>query len=87
MLIAHGVATQDAEVLAEQFGTHLTPGYTTTLDHETGAATRSAIRMADDYTVSANQFRELGVGEVALRVVRNPMPLRHRIVHIQKEEI
>ena len=87
VVVAHGVATQDADLLAAQFGTHPVSTYTTTVDHETGTATRSALRRDEDDTVPANRLRELGVGEAALRVVKNRQPLRHRIIHVQREEI
>ena len=87
VVVAHGVATQDADMLAAQFGTHPVSTYTTTVDHETGTATRSALRRDEDDTVPANRLRELGVGEAALRVVKNRQPLRHRIIHVQREDI
>ena len=87
VVVAHGVATQDADLLAAQFGTHPVSTYTTTVDHETGTATRSALRRDEDDTVPANRLRELGVGEAALRVVKNRQPLRHRIIHVQREDI
>ncbi len=87
VIIAHRVEGDDAEALATQFGTTPTVEMTPTVDFETGQATRGSFRRRQGFTVPPNQLRELGPGQVALRVVRKPLTQRHTIVTVHREEI
>jgi len=87
VIIAHRVEGDDAEALATQFGTTATVEMTPTVDLVTGLATRGSFRRRQGFTIPPNQLRELGPGQVALRVVRKPLAQRHTSVTIQREEI
>ncbi len=87
VVVAHRVASPDAELLASQFGTVPSVDVSTQVDYQTGAVTRGTMRRAQTYAITPDQFRNLSPGEVALRVTREAPALRHRIVHITREEI
>ena len=85
-MIAHRVAAPDAAALAKQFGMTDTVETNTPVDYETGAAARGTFRRGQRPTIPPETFQELGVGEAALRVVRAPLPERHRIITVYREE-
>jgi len=87
VVVAHRVAGPDADVLAGQFGTTSTVEVTPNIDYTTGDVTRGTVRRGQTYTISPGQLRDLEPGHVALRVVQWPLPLRHRLVSVYREEI
>jgi DNA polymerase III delta prime subunit len=87
VVIAHRVAGPDAEILASQFGTTPTVEVTPSMDYTTGEVTRGTVRRGHTYAISPGQLRDLDPGQVALRVVRAPLSLRHRLVKIYREEV
>ncbi len=87
VVIAHRVSGTDAETLAAQFGTMPTVEVSNTIDYATGETTRGSYRRGQTYTISPGTLRELGVGRVALRVVRARPSRRHALIRITKEDI
>lgn len=87
VVVAHRVAGPDADILASQFGTTPTVEVTPNIDYTTGEVTRGTVRRGQTYTISPGQLRDLSPGQVALRVVRLPLSLRHRLVTVYREEI
>jgi len=87
VVLAHRVASPDAEVLASQFGTVSRVDVTSSVDYQTGEVTRGTVRRGQTYAITPDQFRNLSPGHVALRVAREVPALRHRIVRISPEEI
>jgi len=87
VVIAHRVASADAELLASQFGTVPSIDVATQVDYQTGEVTRGTVRRGQTYAITPDQFRNLAPGDVALRVTREAPALRHRIVHITREEM
>ncbi len=87
VVVAHRVASPDAELLASQFGTVPNMDVATQVDYQTGEVTRGTVRRGQTYAITPDQFRNLSPGEVALRVTREVPALRHRIVRITREEI
>lgn len=87
VVVAHRVASPDAELLASQFGTVPSMDVSTQVDYQTGEVTRGTMRRAQTYAITPDEFRNLSPGDVALRVTREAPTLRHRIVHITREEI
>jgi len=87
VVLAHRVASPDAEVLASQFGTVARVDVTSSVDYQTGEVTRGTVRRGQTYAITPDQFRNLSPGHVALRVAREVPALRHRIVRISPEEI
>lgn len=87
VVMAHRVASPDAEVLASQFGTVPSMDVATQVDYQTGEVTRGTVRRGQTYAIAPDRFRNLSPGHVALRVARAVPSLRHRIVRISPEEI
>jgi len=87
VVVAHRVASADAELLASQFGTVPSMDVATQVDYQTGEVTRGTVRRHQTYAITPDQFRNLSPGDVALRVTRAAPALRHRIVHITREEM
>jgi hypothetical protein len=69
LLIVHRVATQDAELIAAQFGTRQATDVTHQIDYATGFSEKGSIRRVDKYNVHPNEFRELMTGQAALKSV------------------
>jgi hypothetical protein len=69
LLIVHRVATEDAQIIAAQFGTRPANDLTHQMDYANGFAEKGSVRRIDRYNVHPNEFRELTPGQVALKSV------------------
>jgi hypothetical protein len=82
LILAHRVEAEDAEALADQFGTRKRNELTHQIDFGTGFAEKGSIRRVDAYNVNPNVLRTLKKGRLALRSVERD---RHAIVHVYRE--
>jgi hypothetical protein len=69
LLIVHRVATEDAQIIAAQFGTRPANDLTHQMDYANGFSEKGSVRRIDRYNVHPNEFRELTPGQVALKSV------------------
>jgi hypothetical protein len=79
LILAHRVEAEDAEALADQFGTRKRNELTHQIDFGTGFAEKGSVRRVDAYNVNPNVLRTLKTGQLALRSVARA---RHAIVHV-----
>ncbi len=70
LVIAHRLATEDAEAVANEFGTEATQELTRQHDFETGAMRMGSFRRVQSYVLNPNDICNLGVGQAAARVPR-----------------
>jgi hypothetical protein len=82
LILAHRVESEDAEAIADQFGTRKRNELTHQIDFETGFAEKGSVRRVDAYNVNPNVLRTLKVGRLALRSVERD---RHAIVHVYRD--
>jgi hypothetical protein len=82
LILAHRVEAEDAEALADQFGTRKRNELTHQIDFGTGFAEKGSIRRVDAYNVNPNVLRTLKTGHLALRSVERA---RHAIVHVYRD--
>ena len=69
LLIAHRVEGEDAEAIANQFGTRRTSEVTHQVDYETGYTQKGSIRRVEEYHVHPNQLRTFLTGQTAVKSV------------------
>jgi hypothetical protein len=82
LILAHRVESQDAQDIADQFGTRKRNEITHQVDFVTGFAEKGSARRVDTYNVNPNVLRTLKTGCLALRSVERE---RHAIVHVYRE--
>src|SRR6202022_1847002 len=61
VLIAHGLAHDDAEQIAKELGTRKVPFNTAQVDYETGESPKGSVRMVDEFNVHPNELRTMPV--------------------------
>lgn len=81
ILIAHRLEAEDAEKVAQQFGTHTSPMLTAQVDYETGTSEKGSVRWVEEFNIHPNTLKELPVGVAA--VYARPTQ-RRAIVRIAK---
>jgi hypothetical protein len=69
LILSHRVESEDAEVIAGQFGTRHKWDWTLQQDRTTGYAEKGSIRQVDIFNVHPNELREMARGRVAARSV------------------
>jgi hypothetical protein len=69
LFICHRVDSQDAQALADQFGTRTKNEVTKQIDYETGYSQKGSTRRVDAFVVHPNELRTFPVGVVALKSV------------------
>jgi hypothetical protein len=79
LLIAHRVEGEDAEAIANQFGTRRGGELTSQVDFETGFSQKGSLRRVEKYNVHPNELRTFKVGQAALKSVQQG---RYSIVRI-----
>jgi hypothetical protein len=82
LILAHRVEAEDAEAIADQFGTRKRSELTHQVDFGTGYAEKGSIRRVDAYNVNPNVLRTLKIGRLALRSVHRE---RHAIVNVYRD--
>jgi hypothetical protein len=82
LILAHRVESEDAEAIANQFGTRKRTEMTHQIDFGTGYAEKGSIRRVDAYNINPNVLRTLMTGRLALRSVARE---RHAIVHVYRD--
>jgi hypothetical protein len=81
VVIAHRLESDDAELVASQFGTHTTPMLTRQVDYDTGESQMGSLRMVEEFDVHPNVFKSLPVGTAA---VMSRISGRKSVVSIQR---
>jgi hypothetical protein len=84
VLIAHRVGAEDAEVLANELGTHKVPFATAQVDFGTGVSEKGSVRVVDEYNVHPNTFRQLPIGVAVVYARRSA---RRTVVRIHRDEL
>lgn len=82
LIVAHRVESEDAQAIADQFGTRKRPELTNQIDFTTGYAEKGSVRRVDAYNVNPNILRTLRTGYVALKSIARE---RHAIVHVYRD--
>jgi Type IV secretion-system coupling protein DNA-binding domain len=82
LILAHRVESQDAQDIADQFGTRKRNEITHQVDFVTGFAEKGSARRVDTYNVNPNVLRTLKVGRLALMSVERE---RHAIVNVYRD--
>src|SRR5437899_1613184 len=67
VFIAHQVGPEDAEPVAQLFGTETRLDWTQQIDNETGESQKGTVRPVHEYRVHPDTLRNLRRGKVALR--------------------
>ena len=81
VVIAHRLESDDAEIVASQFGTHTTPMLTRQVDYDTGESQMGSLRMVEEFDVHPNVLKSLPVGTAA---VMSRTTGRKSVVSIQR---
>ncbi len=66
VVIAHRLESDDAELVASQFGTHTSPMLTRQVDYDSGESQMGSLRMVEEFNVHPNVFKSLPVGTAAV---------------------
>jgi hypothetical protein len=82
LLVAHRVEGEDAEAIANQFGTRRGGELTSQVDFGTGFSDKGSLRRVEKYNVHPNELREFKKGQVALKSVAQG---RYSIVRIFRD--
>jgi hypothetical protein len=82
LILAHRVEAEDAEAIANQFGTRKRSEVTHQIDFDTGFAEKGSVRRVNAYNVHPDVLRTLKKGRLALRSVERE---RHAIVNVYRE--
>ncbi|HEV3189797.1 MAG TPA: hypothetical protein VGY54_04830 [Polyangiaceae bacterium] len=82
LLIAHRVEGEDAEAIANQFGTRRGGELTSQVDFETGFSEKGSLRRVEKYNVHPNELRTFKTGQAALKSVPQG---RYSIVRIYED--
>jgi hypothetical protein len=82
LLIAHRVEGEDAEAIANQFGTRRGGELTSQVDFGTGFSDKGSLRRVEKYQVHPNELRTFKVGQVALKSV---VQGRYSIVRVYRD--
>jgi hypothetical protein len=82
LLIAHRVEGEDAEAIANQFGTRRASEVTHQVDYETGYSEKGSIRRVEEYNVHPNQLRTFTTGQAAVKSVARR---RYSIVRVARD--
>ncbi len=83
VLICHRVASDDAETIAAEIGTHTAPKLTSQVDFATGESELGSVRPVEEYNIHPNVLRELATGMTAIYARRSN---RRQIVRIHPDE-
>jgi hypothetical protein len=83
LLISHRVEGEDAETIANQFGTRRGGELTSQVDFETGSSEKGSVRRVEKYNVHPNELRTFRVGQAALKSVPQG---RYSIVRMYRDE-
>ncbi|MHB8438508.1 MAG: type IV secretory system conjugative DNA transfer family protein [Acidimicrobiales bacterium] len=73
VIVAHSLESEDANVVAAQFGTKTVPKLTLHVNWETGDAPDGTTRDVEEYVIHPEKMRSAGVGVAAVRVRPTPM--------------
>jgi Type IV secretion-system coupling protein DNA-binding domain len=79
LLIAHRVEGEDAEAIANQFGTRRATQVTQQVDYESGYSEKGSIRRTDAYNVHPNELRTFMTGQAGVKLAAKR---RYSIVHV-----
>jgi hypothetical protein len=82
LLIAHRVEGEDAEAVANQFGTRRGGELTSQVDFASGISEKGSLRRVERYLVHPNELRNFTKGQAALRSVAQG---RHSIVQVYRD--
>jgi hypothetical protein len=82
LLIVHRLEAEDAELMAEQFGTRRATEVTHQVDYGTGFSEKGSIRRVDAFNIHPNELRNLRAGQVAIKSVPKQ---RYTIVQVYRE--
>jgi len=82
LILVHRVEADDAEALANQFGTRKRNELTHQIDFATGFAEKGSVRRVDAYNINPNVLRTLKTGRLALRSIERD---RHALVHVYRD--
>ncbi len=84
VVIAHRLAHDDAEQVANELGTRKVPFSTSQIDYDTGLSEKGSVRMVDEFNIHPNILRTLPLGSAAVYVRRSE---RRAVVRIQKDAL
>lgn len=66
ILIAHRLEAEDAEKVAQQFGTHTNTMLTAQVDYQTGTSEKGSVRWVEEFNIHPNVLKELPTGVAAV---------------------